>query len=75
MRASRSSSSTVTSIAPRTGFLSANDTFPTVATCLLRLIRVVLPCMFFSRIEREASSIFCLRISLPNPSRDGAVPS
>ena len=63
-----------TSIAPRTGFLSANDTLPTVATCLLRLILVLEPCRFLRSMERAASRILCPRILLAKVSRVGAVP-
>src|SRR5574344_1210628 len=68
MSAIRSSSSMVTSMAPRTGLLSANDTLPTVATSLFNDRRVVLPREFMIMTARVASNIFCLRIALENLS-------
>ena len=67
-----SSSRIMTSMAPRTGFLSAKDTFPTVATCLLRFIHVAFPRMFLMRTERVASSILWFLIRRWKRSREAA---
>ena len=72
MSTSRSSSLMVTSMAPRTGFLSANDTFPRVATCLLRFSHVVFPRMFLRRTERVASRILWFLIMRWKRSRVAA---
>ena len=75
MRDWRSSSSTDTSMPPRTGFLSAKEILPTVATCLFRRNLVRLSRIPLVITARVASRILCFLIWAEKRSRPGAVPT
>ena len=75
MRDWRSSSTMETSMPPRTGFLSAKEILPTVATCLFRRSLVRLSRIPFIITARVASRILCLLIWAEKRSRPGAVPT